>query len=444
MAESPDRVRLQRLFLALGIVLFIVGLWLGTAYPDRTAFLGEWVQNGISVLAALAPLIIFFTLTPAIGGLIRLGQARRFAGLVVVTYTLTTTLAGLLALGGMSLVFGLGFTGEAATAGEAVGRMVGQFQVLLVHSNAIAAIVLAVIAGVFAAHSDLFNRPFQYVSDGIERLGEGLIYVLPPILFMTGAALPGIVDRAAQRAAEAGAGRGGALLGLTAIEAYFFVIAAIAVLCAVWVIVFVLVVHRVTGMSVREFLTEHFAYVYPFAFASASSVATIPINLERTGKGLGVRKEVREFIVPLGATVNMDGTMMGAIVITVVSAMLMGFQPSVIDLLFTIVPLVIVTVGVPGIPGGLGIVVAPVLADMLPLPPGTETAFVLVWIAFSIGLGDNIRTGVNVTDDALISKLFDHAFGHEFDTAEGALPVTLEEMDEEPVAAGAAGSERPD
>lgn len=429
MPEDAAKVHLQRLFVLLGVVLFIVGLALGTYLPDRVGFLGDAVKGGIGVLAALAPFIIFFTLTPAIGGLIRLGEARRFAGSVILVYTATTTVAGLWALTSMSLLFGLSFTGEAATLGEAVGRMVGQFQVLMLHSDAMAAIFLAVVAGFFAAKSDAFNTPFRLVASGIERLGEGLIYVLPALLFMFGAALPVLIGDAAARAAEAGA-EGGTVAGLGPLGAYFLVIALIAALLVPWVIAFALIVRRVTGMSLREYFAEHFAYVYPFAFASASSVATIPINLERTGKGLGVRQEVREFIVPLGATVNMDGTMVGAVVITVVTAMLMGYQPSVVDLLFTIVPLVIVTVGVPGIPGGLGIVVAPILADMLPLPPGTELAFFGVWVAFSIGLGDNIRTGVNVTDDALISRLFDHWFGHEFAAAEAeGLPVVLEEVE---------------
>src|SRR5207249_7953247 len=86
----------------------------------------------------------------------------------------------------------------------------------------------------------------------------------------------------------------------------------------------------VAGYSVGRFVREYLAYVYPFAWATSSSAASIPVNLERTA-ALGVRKEVRDFVVPLGATVNLDGAIIAVFLITPMASMLVGYTPSFVD-----------------------------------------------------------------------------------------------------------------
>lgn len=449
MVDVEGQARLQRWSVMVGVVLAIAGLALGTLYPARFAWATTALEMIGGFLSTIAPLIIFATLTPAIGGLIRARSVGRFSSLVVLTYVTTTALAGLWALIFAWGFFGLGVTGQAGGIGAALGDIGARLGPLVTQSWPVKAIFLGVVGGIFAGYSDTFAKPFDYVFIGIEKLGDALVYLLPVLLFLMGAGIPGIARGAAERVPGGGVtdlGPVGNLFfegGLTGLEGYIFVIVATALLAIPWMLAFAFVVSRHTrDFTVREFLAEHTYYVYPFAFSTASSSATIPVNLDRVGDALDVRKEIREFIVPLGATVNMDGTMISAVVITVVSAMMVGYRPSVLDLLITIVPLVVVTVGVPGIPGGLAAVVGAILAGMFPLGPSAQVAFFNIYLALSIGLGDQIRTGVNVSDDALICKLFDHHFADRFAPLDEGLPVTLEEI-EDPEAQGTAGTREP-
>jgi len=176
----------------------------------------------------------------------------------------------------------------------------------------------------------------------------------------------------------------------------------------------VVAVMRYTRFSLKRFFNEYFIDVYSYAWATASSSATIPINLERTGAVLGVRSSISKFVIPLGATVHLDGTIIGGMVTAVVAAQLVGYTPTVLDMLYILIPLTIITVGVPGIPGGLAAVGGPIMAQLLPLPPGTQAAFTAIFIGFNIGLSDQFRTGVNSIGNGVICRLFEFWYPTKF------------------------------
>jgi Na+/H+-dicarboxylate symporter len=168
-----------------------------------------------------------------------------------------------------------------------------------------------------------------------------------------------------------------------------------------------------TKFSVKRFVKDYLLYVYPFAWATSSSTASIPINLERTG-ALGVRKEVREFVIPLGATVNLDGAIIAVFVITPMAAMLVGYRPTLLDLLLLVIPVKLVTLGVPGIPGGVATVVPPLVSEILPIPPDMRATFVAIWFGFSVGLSDQFRTGVNAATNGVVALMFEHWYDRWF------------------------------
>ncbi|HEX9815401.1 MAG TPA: hypothetical protein VGB18_00355, partial [Candidatus Thermoplasmatota archaeon] len=101
-----------------------------------------------------------------------------------------------------------------------------------------------------------------------------------------------------------------------------------------------------------------------------------------------------------------------------------------LDLLFVLIPLMVVTVGAPGIPGGLAIVGGPVIANLLPLPPGTQEAFTLTFVGFNIGLSDQFRSGVNAAGNGVLCRLFEFWYPRRFALAGGeearGIPSPLE------------------
>ena len=134
-----------------------------------------------------------------------------------------------------------------------------------------------------------------------------------------------------------------------------------------------------------------------FAFSTASSAATIPINLKAVEENLGVKKSVASFTVPLGATINMDGTAIMQGVATVFLANTYGIDLSISDYMSVILVATLASIGTAGVPG-VGLIMLTMVLNQVGLPAEG--------IALIIGIDrilDMARTAVNVTGDATVS-----------------------------------------
>ena len=134
-----------------------------------------------------------------------------------------------------------------------------------------------------------------------------------------------------------------------------------------------------------------------FAFSTSSSAATIPINLKTVEENLGVKKSVASFTVPLGATINMDGTAIMQGVATVFLANTYGVDLSLADFMSVILVATLASIGTAGVPG-VGLIMLTMVLNQVGLPAEG--------IALIIGIDrilDMTRTAVNVTGDAAVS-----------------------------------------
>ena len=137
--------------------------------------------------------------------------------------------------------------------------------------------------------------------------------------------------------------------------------------------------------------------VWAFAFSTASSVATLPITLRTVEKGLGVRNSVAGFTVPLGATINMDGTAIMQGVATVFIAQAYGIDLTFATFVTVILTATLASIGTAAVPG-VGLITLALVLEQAGLP--------LEGIALIIGVDrllDMVRTAVNVTGDAAVS-----------------------------------------
>ena len=134
-----------------------------------------------------------------------------------------------------------------------------------------------------------------------------------------------------------------------------------------------------------------------FAFATASSGATIPVTLRTVEYRLGVKNSAASFTVPLGATINMDGTAMMQGVATVFIANVYGVDLSFTDYLLVVLTATLASVGTAAIPA-VGLVTLTMVLSQVGLP--------VEGIALIIGVDrllDMMRTAVNVTGDCAVS-----------------------------------------
>lgn len=412
--------------LALGL-----GVALGTFYPEHLLFIAHGVNGAIGWIAAAMPYIIFFTLTPAIASMLDRGSAGKFAGAVMVAMVVSTLSAGLFGILVAIPILNLPLGVPEAGVGAILSQIAGETFSVAVSAPPFIAIWISIATAFllhFGARADLTRSVVQPVEravhwvgvDGVELLGGAIKTLLPAILLSIGIYIPtsaaGAVEDARRELSNAVAYQ---VWGSTnPVVWYLFTVLLVGLAGILWLLLVGWLICRYTGFPYKRFVMEYFAYLYPFSWATASSAASIPINLELTDEALEARSEVRDFIIPLGATVNLDGTMMAAFMLLPIAAYLVGYQMTVMQLFMVLIPLTIVSVGVPGIPGGLAIVAPPVVLAFLPGLP--ETAFIAIFAAFGVGLTDQFRTGVNTVDNGLMCLLFEHWWPDHFAGDEAA------------------------
>lgn len=134
-----------------------------------------------------------------------------------------------------------------------------------------------------------------------------------------------------------------------------------------------------------------------FAFSTASSSATLPVTMETATKKLGVNNSVASFTVPLGSTINMDGTAIMQGVATVFIAQYYQVDLSTGDYLMVVLTATLASVGTAGVPG-VGLIMLAMVLNQVNLP--------VEGIALIIGVDrllDMTRTAVNVTGDCMVA-----------------------------------------
>ncbi len=143
------------------------------------------------------------------------------------------------------------------------------------------------------------------------------------------------------------------------------------------------------------------------AFSTASSAAVMPLSMKVADEKLGVASKISDFVIPVGATINMDGTALFQCVTALFMAQAYGIELTMANLLLITFTIVAASIGTPAIPGGGVIILASVLQSA-GIP--TDGLIVIVGIDRILGM---FRTAVNVTGDLTACVLFNKWFGKE-------------------------------
>ncbi len=157
-------------------------------------------------------------------------------------------------------------------------------------------------------------------------------------------------------------------------------------------VVYSLTVRTMGGVSPLQFF-KGMAPAMILAFSSASSVGTLPLNIE-CAERLGARKDITSFVLPLGATINMDGTAIYQGVCTVFIAAMYGQSLTVSQLLTVVLTATLASIGTAGVPGA-GMVMLTMVLQSVNLPVEGIALVAGVDRIFDMG-----RTTVNITGDA--------------------------------------------
>lgn len=156
-----------------------------------------------------------------------------------------------------------------------------------------------------------------------------------------------------------------------------------------------------TGLNPIKFIKNFFP-VMTFAFSTATSNATIPLSIDTLAKKMGVSKRISSFTIPLGATINMDGTSIMQGVAVVFAAQAFGIHLDMMDYITVIGTATLASVGTAGVPS-VGLVTLTMVFNSVGLP--VEAIGLIMGIDRIL---DMTRTAVNITGDAVCTTIVAH------------------------------------
>ena len=374
-------------------VATLLAIFAGVLLQSQADFANNFIKPFGTIFLNLVKFIVVpIVLFSIMCGIISMSDIRKVGviGLkTVVFYLCTTAFAVTIGLIGGNLFKGmfpvvattdLAYEASASTSfmDTLVNIFPSNFFKPLVEGNMLQVIVMAILMGfsiilvgeknvrVVAAFNDL-NDIFMKCMELILKLSPiGVFCLLCPIIATNGPAIIGS-------------------LAMVLLTAYICYIVHAAV-------VYSLTVKTMGGMSPVKFFKGMMPAIM-FAFSSASSVGTLPINLDCTQK-LGAKKEVASFVLPLGATINMDGTAIYQGVCAIFIAACYGIQLTLPQMLTIVLTATLASIGTAGVPGA-GMVMLAMVLTSVGLPVDGIALVAGVDRIFDMG-----RTTVNITGDA--------------------------------------------
>ncbi|ENM5743028.1 sodium:dicarboxylate symporter [Vibrio metoecus] len=374
----------------------IRALFAGNGFVDAYIVNGLFDVGGKIFIASLKMLVVplvFVSLVCGTSSLKDLSTLGRMGSKTLGFYLATTAIAITLALtmgslfqpgAGADLTAASNFTSaEAPSLGKVIVDMFPTNPIsAMAQGNTLQIIIFAVLFGVAISAA---GKPGERIAQVFSDLNEVIMKLVAMLMHL---APYGVFFLMAKLFTGLGLG---AILNLAE---YFVVLAGTLLLHAF--ITYGLMLKTFAGLSPLVFFRKMEDAIM-FAFSTASSNATIPITMETVKNRLGVDNKVASFTVPLGATVNMDGTAIMQGVATAFIAQAFNIDLTMTDYLMVILTATLASVGTAGVPG-VGLVMLAMVLNQVGLP--------LEGIALIMGVDrllDMIRTAVNITGDACVS-----------------------------------------
>ncbi|PSW03670.1 dicarboxylate/amino acid:cation symporter [Photobacterium lipolyticum] len=386
----------------LGMVLGILTGFVIRSLFAETSFVYEYVVNGlfdvggkifIASLKMLVVPLVFVSLVCGTSSLNDIKTLGRLGGKTLAFYLATTALAITLALT-MATIFQPG-TGADLTAATSFASkeapslgdvIIGMFPTnpisAMAQGNTLQIIVFAILFGIAISAA---GKPGERISAMFTDLNE---VIMKLVALLMNIAPFGVFFLMAKLFTS---------LGLDAIFnlfEYFLVLTATLLIHGL--VTYTAMLKLFTGLSPKIFLKKMEDAIM-FAFSTASSNATIPVTMETATKRLGVSNKIASFTVPLGATINMDGTAIMQGVATVFIAQAFNIDLTMSDYLAVIMTATLASIGTAGVPG-VGLIMLAMVLNQVGLP--------IEGIALIMGVDrllDMIRTAVNITGDSVVT-----------------------------------------
>jgi len=388
----------------------LAGLTLGSlinAFTPDNAFVQHFLVNGLfyvagtiflNLLKMLVVPLVTFSLICGVCGIGDISKLGRIGIKALTLFLLSTALAITLAIlvavhigPGKSFQSAQNMNSTTFAAPEA--PPLTQVIIDLVPGNPLAAFIdgnmlqIIFFTILFSICLLMIGERGRSLIEGVEKLNEVMMQMVSIVMSL---APYGIFAIMAQTFALQGIGLILPMIG------YFCAVIAVLIMHVTGTLMILL---KLLGkISPVQFLKK-IRTVQIFAFSTSSSNATIPVTLRTLEKRMGVDNSTASFVVPLGATINMDGTAIMQGVATVFIANVYGIELGLLDYLTVIGMALLASIGTAGVPG-VGLIMLAMVFNQVGLP--------VEGIALIMGIDrllDMVRTAVNVTGDAVVTLI---------------------------------------
>lgn len=188
-------------------------------------------------------------------------------------------------------------------------------------------------------------------------------------------------------------------IGLDSLAGIGFYVGVVILGLAILLIFYMLLL-AIFGRTNPFTFMKNIVDVQLLAFSTTSSAAVMPLSIKTANEKLGVSPQISNFIVPIGATINMDGTALFQCISTIFIAQAYGIEISLVNIGLIMVTIVAASIGTPSIPGG-GVVVLASVLQSANIP--TEGIVIIIGVERVLGM---FRTAINVTGDLTACVLF--------------------------------------
>ncbi|MBQ2996218.1 MAG: dicarboxylate/amino acid:cation symporter [Oscillibacter sp.] len=382
-------------------IALVLGVLAGLALQGHASIAVTYIKPlGTVYLNLIKMVVVPVVLLSIMQGIVSLQDVRKVGSIGVKTvafYLCTTALAvtlglffaNILNVGGGYVIATEGLSYEAKEAPSFITTLVNifpsNFFQPLVDANMLQVIVIALLFGFGIILAGEKGKAAQEVVDSFAEVSfkvMGMIIQLSAI---------GVFALICPVVAENGPA---VLLPLLKV----ILVAYVAYICHM-VAVYSMAVRSFAGMSPITFF-KGMSRPIIFAFSSASSVGTLPFNMEATQK-LGARKSIASFVLPLGATINMDGTAIYQGVCAIFIAQIFGIDLNLSQQISIILTATLASIGTAGVPGS-GMIMLTMVLQSVGLP--VEGIALVAGIDRILDMG---RTVVNITGDAACTIVVD-------------------------------------
>jgi Na+/H+-dicarboxylate symporter len=399
LTKQQKLFKLTNIPLAYWVIMTLVlGFGLGLYLPNNkivqvVAKSGTYFPKTVVTFATA---IIFFLISAATARLIMIykDKAGRLFGWTFLLYVVLGFVSLIWSSLFFKLVIGLPLTIDGAKVPSLVTwalQVANTFKTILAKQPLLQILAAAIVVGWVSASM----KPLHVVANGIIRISDSILKVFKWLLWYYPIMIGCLAIFVPMK------------FGVKGVVYYGKTVIWVAIVTISWALLMMIVTKMITKRSWKQLLS-YFWTVYPTGFGTGGSYDTLAVNIISAEKDLQLRPQIAEVSIVFGTVLNKNAATMAVMLCTVTVCWMLQIPISFSEILLLILPLWILGLESPGVPGGAGFFMSPIIAAILQVPD--SNVFVTTFVAMYSGLIPMLTTGTNTVDDGFIGAMLEDRF----------------------------------